>query len=138
VEKPLNKNFYQAHKALENCRGLLKKGGIFILIAACREGIGNSQFVETLNEFQTITEVMLNCRKKYRLGVHKAYRIASFLQESQFWLVSELQGEIIKQKNFRNIPNFSTAIQAAIEEKGPDCTIFRIKQAGSIAPVFLG
>jgi nickel-dependent lactate racemase len=135
IDAPLDRTFYQAHKALENCKNLLKKGGIFILVAACNEGIGNAKFVQLLNEFTNLTDVLETCEKKYFLGIHKTYRIASFLLHSKLWLISSIEGQIINQSNFRNESNLDLVLNEAIADKGCNALVYHVKQAGVMAPI---
>jgi nickel-dependent lactate racemase len=133
VESPLNRNLYQAHKALENCRSLLKQGGIFILMASCHEGIGNARFVETLNAYDKLSDVMKNCELNYKLGDHKAFRIASFLQHSKLLLVSEMNENVLQHSSFENYPDLQTAMQNALKHSTNNPRVIHVKQAGTIS-----
>ena len=48
ARSPVDSDLYQAHKAIESARLALEAGGILILVAECREGLGNDAFVGQL------------------------------------------------------------------------------------------
>ena len=43
---PKDINLYQAQKALDNCAGVVRPGGVLILLAECGEGYGSKVFQE--------------------------------------------------------------------------------------------
>ncbi len=45
---PYDTNVVQAHKAFEAAIDALRPGGVFVLVASCREGAGSADFLETL------------------------------------------------------------------------------------------
>ncbi len=47
---PKDIDFYQAHKALENAKYFVRKGGIIILVSECIEGYGNQTFEKWMLE----------------------------------------------------------------------------------------
>jgi nickel-dependent lactate racemase len=96
VAPPLDADLYQAHKALENAKPAVKRGGIFILAAACVRGPGNDAFVRFLSSEARPADVLAKAREGYRLGYHKSARIAEFVLHSQCWAVTAMDPSVIR------------------------------------------
>lgn len=131
---PLNRNLYQAQKGLENCKNILKKDGIFILVSQCSEGIGNSAFYELLSSCQTPEEVFNKIEANYKLGFHKAAKFVSFMRNHKLWLVSELADDKLEKIFINNFASVQEAVNKAIMHKGTDAKVNLIHNAGIIAP----
>jgi nickel-dependent lactate racemase len=105
VNPPFSHTFYQAHKALENCKQALKPNGTFILEASCRDGVGkNDRFWQLLHKFPDHKQLLVNCSQNYVLGDHKAVKISEFLQNNHLWIISKNMKLSSKIKNLRIFP----------------------------------
>jgi nickel-dependent lactate racemase len=133
VSPPLDADLYQAHKALENAKPAVKKGGIFILAAACPHGPGNDAFVRLLSSEKRPEDVLGKVRKEYKLGYHKSARIAEFVLHSQCWAVTGLDPAIPRSMFMRPFTDLQSAIDEAITQK-PDGKILIIRSAGTVVP----
>jgi len=134
AEPPLDKNLYQAHKAIENVKSVLKTDGILILIAACLEGIGNDGFARLLSTSDSPDDVLRSIRNSYKLGHHKAARIAELVQNTQLWAVSELSDNILKSLFILKKGNAQFALDEAIRLK-PDGKVLIVNAATVAVPV---
>jgi len=134
IEFPFDQSLYQAHKGLENCKSVLKKGGIFILVANCKEGFGSSNFVNLLLSSKSLDELTPATKNEYKLGYHKTYRIAKFLQHNSLWLVSNLPDSKVSEIFMKNHPSIQSAIDSAIKIKGEDVKILIVKNAATLIP----
>lgn len=104
---PMDVNLYQSQKALENGKLALKDDGIIILIAKCRQGIGDETFAEILRCSDTPEGVIESIRKGYKLGYHKAGKLAEIATWAEMWGVTDLDDEFLKCifiKPYRNDP----------------------------------
>ena len=63
---PTDIDLYQSQKALENGKLALKEGGILILVAACRAGIGDDTFARLLSESASPREALQKMQTGYR------------------------------------------------------------------------
>jgi nickel-dependent lactate racemase len=117
---PLDANLYQAHKAIENAKPILKEGGILILVASCREGIGPDNFYRLLSQFDDPDEMIERFEKAYKLGEHKSAKIAQLQNRAQIWTVSEMKPEILEAIRFRPFSSLERALEEAFLQKGDD------------------
>ena len=134
ASEPTDIDLYQAHKAIENGRLALKEGGIIILIAGCRDGIGPRAFFDMLTAGSTCESVLERLKDKYELGYHKAGKLAELGRYSKVWAVTSLDPHLVRSAHIRPFDNVSEAIRAAIREKGEDAKITFIMDGGHTVP----
>jgi nickel-dependent lactate racemase len=90
---PMDINLYQAQKAIENGSQALKDGGTLILVASCRDGIGDEAFARLLAQASSPGEVLKLIDKGYKLGYHKAAHMAAVSGRATVRAVTELSKE---------------------------------------------
>jgi len=135
VRPPLDEDLYQAQKGIENCRNVLKKGGIMILTAACPGGIGKNEFFTLLSSCKTPEEVFVRIRNSYKLGYHKAAKLADFLAEYQLWMVTDIPAEQLEKISVRKFNSVTAALQEAVKQKGSEAKVLINQDAGIFVPV---
>jgi len=133
-QPPLSRNLYQSQKGLENCKFILKKNGIFILVSSCNEGIGNNAFYELMATCKSPDEVFRKVEKNYKLGYHKAAKFASLMQKNKLWMVSEIENDVLEDIFIRNFSSLQEAVNEAIMLKGKDVKVNLILNAGITVP----
>jgi len=131
---PKDINFYQAHKALEGAKDFVREGGILILVAECREGIGNRTFESWLVSGQSPEEIISRIRREFVLGGHKAAAIAAIQQRAQIFVVSDLPPEIVRPSGLFPFTTLQQALDAAFQELSNDSQVLVIPQAVSVIP----
>ena len=76
VDAPLDRDLYQADKGIKNTEAGVRDGGVLILDATCRRGVGIDHFVGLLERAPTYVDAMLILSGRgYRLGDHKAVKL---------------------------------------------------------------
>jgi len=76
VRPPLDRDLYQADKGIKNVENAVRDGGLIVLEAACRGGVGIDRFCNLLRRAATHDEALaLVEREGYVLGDHKAVRL---------------------------------------------------------------
>lgn len=131
---PKDVNLYQAQKALDNAAYAVKEGGIVILIAECREGMGNQTFEKWVTTATSPDELLGRIQQKFVLGGHKAAAIASVLKRARVYLVSALPEELVRRCGLVPFSDPDRAVQAALGELGLDAQILVLPEGSSILP----
>ncbi len=91
VANPLNKTLYQAQKAMENTKNVLKDSGSFTLIAMCDRGIGNPLFFNRMKSLQTPDKIIESISyENYKFGDHKAYYWAELAKRSRLFYIGSI------------------------------------------------
>lgn len=116
--KPNDIDLYQSLKALDNGKKALKDGGIIILVSACRSGVGSRAFLDLLGSETSCTAVINKLDREYKLGYHKAGKMAEIGMKAQMWAVTPLDKDLIGNAHMRPFNNISEALQEALREKG--------------------
>ncbi len=134
AKPPLDINLYQAHKAIEHGKFALKDGGILILVAPCNDGIGPDNFYKLLSSSTDCEEIIKIARDDYKLGYHKAARIAELSKRAKIWLVSEIKNEILNKTFIRPFNSLGGVVAKAIREKGQEARILILTDGGNTVP----
>lgn len=134
---PMDVDLYQAQKAIESGKLILKEGGIMILVSACREGLGGKAFLDLLSSSDTPQEVLDNIRKGYKLGYHKAGKMAEIFLKSEVWMYSEIPDETIKSIFMKPVADLQAAVDEAMRIKGPDAQVTLMPDASVTVPLLV-
>ncbi|MCW3135798.1 MAG: nickel-dependent lactate racemase [Canidatus Methanoxibalbensis ujae] len=135
---PKDINFYQAHKALENAAQAVHDGGIIVLVAECREGIGHSRFAEWLLCGAGSDELLRRLQRQFVLGGHKAAAIAKIRRRHvQIFLVSLLDADMVRAMGFEPYTSVQEALAAARNEMGQAALLVVMPHASSILPMLM-
>ena len=130
VDPPLDKNLYQAHKGVENCKNILKKGGTFILVAQCNEGIGNDNFYNLLAQCESPSDVFARIEAGYVLVYHKAAKLSQLMIENQLILVSNLEEKVVSDIFIQPFRSLRSALEMTLNKKKINPDIAVIYNAG--------
>jgi nickel-dependent lactate racemase len=121
---PMDIDLYQSQKALDNGKLALNDNGILILVSKCRMGIGSDTFVKLLSSCRTPQETLDKIDKEFKLGYHKAAKMAEISRWAQMWAVTSLDADLLKSIFIRPCASLQEAIDAAIAEKGEEKILF--------------
>jgi len=132
---PSDVNLYQQQKSLENGRLALKDGGILIGVSACRTGVGDDTFVKLLSSVKSPAEAIEKIRKDFVLGYHKSAKLAEMMLTSQVWTVVPVADDLITSIFMKPYHDVNSALQAALEIKGPDAKVTVLPDAGLTVPL---
>ena len=93
-------NLYQAQKALDNARLIVRRGGVIILVAECAEGMGNVTFEEYMGDPGGPEMIIARIRSDFVLGGHKAAAVALAMREADIYLVSAFEPAFTRSFGF--------------------------------------
>ena len=112
---PMDIDLYQSQKALDNGKLALEDDGIIILISKCRMGVGEDAFLDLLCRADTPQEVLNILGDEYKLGYHKAAKMAQIGIRAQMWAVTDLEDSIVKKSMLKPCSNIQSAMDEAVE-----------------------
>jgi hypothetical protein len=130
---PMDIDLYQSQKALDNGKLALNDNGIIILVSKCRMGVGDEAFVKLLSSCRTPQETLDKIDQEYKLGYHKAAKMAEIARWAQMWAVTSLNDDLLKSIFIRPFHSLQEAIDAAVAEKGEEKILF-LMNAGLTVP----
>jgi lactate racemase len=94
AEAPMDRDLYQAMKSFENVRGTIKRGGSYILVASCIDGIGPPHFAQTMALSADKNDFENRLSGEYRLGDHKFKNPLDFIKDGG--TISVVSEELLK------------------------------------------
>ncbi len=131
---PMDVDLYQSQKALDNGKWALKEGGKIIMVSKCREGIGHPTFLTQLSTSSDPKVVLENLSKEYKLGYHKAAKMAEIATWASIWTVTDLDDELISKANMRQFPSVADAMAEAFKDN-PDARVIILMDGSVTIPM---
>ena len=161
---PSNINFYQAQRAVEFARPVLKAPSVHITLSACYDGIGNDSFIQVFRGCSSPSDILqfaacnlqsgsppasspsdiLNPNRLSTpdsrlpssvLGWHKSARLAQIMQTSDLYTVMGIDDAVVKSVFMHPYKTAQGALDAAFAKLGRDARVYIIPDAGSVVPV---
>ncbi|HRY53988.1 MAG TPA: nickel-dependent lactate racemase [Spirochaetia bacterium] len=120
---PMDIDLYQSQKAIDNGALALADGGILIMVASCRDGVGDTAFLELLGSAANPAEALRRIGEGYRLGYHKAAKIAVVASRASIRAVSELDAATLRKAFISKQRSIPEALRDALSEKGPSAKV---------------
>ena len=134
---PMDVDLYQSQKALENGKLALKDDGILIMVSKCRTGIGDPIFFELLSSCKTFEETLETIDKGYKLGYHKAAKMAEIATWAEMWGVTDLPDETMNSVFIKPFHNIQEAVDKALKTKGSDAKVLFLMDGSITVPKIL-
>lgn len=131
---PKDINLYQAQKGLENASYAVRDGGSIILLAECREGLGEELFEEWMLKAKNPHEPVEWIQKDFRLGAHKAAVICMVLERIKVYLVSSMKEDLVRDIFFIPAKSAQEALDEALKEYGESARAVVLPYANSTLP----
>ena len=111
---PMDIDLYQSQKALDNGKLALEDDGILIVVSKCRMGVGEAAFLDLLSKAESCQGVLDLLGDEYKLGYHKAAKMARIGIRAQMWAVTDLDENIIKKAKLKPFSDIQSAINNAV------------------------
>ncbi len=131
---PSDVDLYQAQKALDNGKLALEEGGILILVSECRSGIGEEAYFDLLTSSETPQEALQRIGQGYKLGYHKAAKMAEIATWAAIWGVTGLEDKDSRQAFIKPFHDVQQALDRAIEKKGKEARVLFLMDASLTVP----
>jgi len=138
---PMDIDLYQSQKALDNGKLALEHDGIIILVSKCRMGIGEDAFLDLFCKAETPQRVLEVLGDDYKLGYHKAAKMAAIGTHAQMWAVTDLADEIVKKTMMKPYRSIQKAVDDAVkimQDKGRQPRIIVMPSGSLTIPLFHG
>lgn len=135
---PMDVDLYQSQKAIDNGKVALKDEGILIMVSKCRTGIGEKAFYDLLSSCETPGEVLDKISKDYKLGWHKAGKMAEVMARAQVWAVTDLKDEDLEKIFIKPYKSLQKAVDDALAEKGKDAKVTILMDGSITVPMVSG
>lgn len=136
---PKDISLFQAQKALDFAVYAVKKGGTIILLAECREGMGDLTFEAWMREAASPNTLLKRIGKEFALGGDKAASISLVMKRASIYLVSSLPPQVVqdcwKMPGLRHFGSIDDALEMAFAEQGTDAKIAIMPQGNSTLPI---
>jgi len=111
---PMDIDLYQSQKAIDNGALVLKDGGILILVSSCRDGIGDTAYANLLASAASPLEAIDCIKKSYKLGYHKAAKIAEVAARAVIAAVSQIDSGTLKSLFIEKESSLQEALDNAL------------------------
>jgi nickel-dependent lactate racemase len=131
---PKDINLYQAQKALDNAKHACRDGGIIILCACCKEGLGEEVFERWMTGFPCPADMVKEIACRFELGGHKAAAISMVLATKRIFLVSDMEPDFVRGMFMEPYAELQQAFDAARQQLGKDAQCYVMPYAGSTLP----
>lgn len=132
---PMDVDLYQAQKALDNGKLALKEGGLLILVAKCRTGVGHETFARLLSSSESPQDALNQIEREYKLGYHKAAKMAEIGLWAQMCGVCDLEDSVLEGCFLKPYHDLQEAIDQALKEKGPDAKVLFLMAGSLTVPI---
>lgn len=131
---PYDIDLYQSQKALDNAKYAVRDGGIIILVSACRDGVGPPNFLNLLGSAGSPKEALDRIAQGYKLGYHKAAKMAEIGLKCRMMALTNLPQEIARKAHLEPVRSLQEAVDTAIRELGPSSKVTFIMDAVITVP----
>jgi nickel-dependent lactate racemase len=86
------------------------------MVSKCREGVGHATFLKQLSTSKDPKKVLEELGKEYKLGYHKAAKMAEIMVWADVWAVTDLDDELICSANMKQFRTVADAVKEAFKE----------------------
>lgn len=133
---PKDINLYQAQKALTHASLLVKDSGAIILVAECREGIGNQAYESFMQDVTSHNQVFEKIKKTgFSIGPHKALQFARICQSTKVILISAIHQRVLEKLLLFGEESFDVAVSNALRQLPPEADIAVMPFAINTIPI---
>lgn len=133
VKYPMDVDLYQSQKAIDNAKWALKDGGTLIMVSRCREGVGGETFVDLLTSSKDKTAMLKSLQNEYKLGYHKAAKMAELMCRANIWAVTDLPSMLLEGMGIRSFGTLQGALDALLT-KNPKAEVLVLMDGSVTVP----
>jgi len=132
---PADINFIQSQKSLDFAYRGVKPGGVLVLLAECRDGIGNADFLKWFDH-RSVGEMDMALRKNFVINGQTAMATREKTEAVKVFLLSSLPDEAVIRMGMTPVRTLDDALKEAQKIVGDnELDAFLIKHASSFMPI---
>ncbi len=94
---PKDINLIQAHKAVEHAQAAVSDGGVLVLVAECRDGMGHPQFLPWFRYREDLARFRSQLLEHYQVYGQTAFALCAKLRRYRIVLVSALPAQQVEE-----------------------------------------
>ncbi|MDI6808630.1 MAG: nickel-dependent lactate racemase [Candidatus Eisenbacteria bacterium] len=132
---PMDIDLYQSQKALDNGKLAMADGAILILVSKCRMGVGDDAFLELLGSCATPQDTLEKLASGYKLGWHKAGKMAEIAIKGEMWGVTDLDDKTLEKAFIKPYKSLQQAIDDALAKKGAGARLLVLMNGSMSIPM---
>jgi nickel-dependent lactate racemase len=136
---PFDENLFEAYKCLENSLRVVRRNGIFVLVAECFEGYGDPNFYEAISRFRDdLLSLEKSLKKKFSIGGFMAYRFLKASRKFDICMVSAMPDYYAEKLGLKVFRTANEALNHVLEKTGKKSKISFILHGNLTIPVIGG
>ena len=113
---PLDKNLYQAQKALENIQMGARDGGAVVVVSACADGIGSDFFYRLADNWDRRENRAADGKQHF--GSHKLSRVNAMSRRLKVGIFSDLEPDVVRHVFYEPVDDIESFVGRAGQERG--------------------
>lgn len=131
---PKDINLYQSIKTLINAREAVKKGGTIIILTQCREGFGNDEVQQMIQNYSSLIEREKALRKDYSIAKYVGYFFSEVANNYELILVSDIDEELVKNANVKVVKSIEEALKMTYKNRGTNLKTYIMPYGANTLP----
>jgi len=104
------------------------------MVSKCRTGIGEPTFFELLSSSDSPHKALETIDKGYKLGYHKAAKMAEIGTWAEMWAVTDLDDKDMRAIFMKPFHDLQEALDRALEKKGKDAAVIFLMDGSITVP----
>ena len=127
---PHDINMIQAHKTLEAASHACREGGVIVLLAECRDGLGRADFADWFDAADNV-ELAARLCESYQVNGQTAWNLLRIAESHQVRVVTSLDAGSISKMRMKKASSLDEALEG-LDSEGyilPDGAKYMIKPA---------
>lgn len=135
IHPPLDLSLYQAMKGWELPMAGVRDGGVLIMSAPCREGVGARFYKRLIEEYPDRAKWGELESKPYTLGLHKLVRTARALRRFRLFAITGMPAEEVQRYGYQPFATLDAAVKQAIDYVGTPARVLIVEDSAVTAIV---
>jgi nickel-dependent lactate racemase len=129
IHPPLDLSLYQAMKGWELPMAGVRDGGVLIMTAPCREGVGARFYKRLIEEYPDRTKWGELESKPYTLGLHKLVRTARAVRRFRLFAITGMPADEVQRYGYQPFDSVDAAMTQAVDYVGTPARLLIVEDS---------